>query len=254
MRIEGLGQIAADFDAMLIDQFGVIHNGQVLYPHAADVMARLHALKIPVVVMTNSGKRSAANRERIVAMGIPRAHFVETVSSGEVAQGLISRKRIYIVGQDGQDYRFASVTISESPEDSDVIVIAGSNAPHTSLDDYRVRFEGLRVPAICCNPDKWMLTRHGLLPAPGAIAQIYADMGGDVTWVGKPYRAIYDHALALLGNPRRVLCIGDSAEHDVAGGHGAGLSTLLIMTGVSQGLDPATVSPQPDYVMDEFKW
>jgi HAD superfamily hydrolase (TIGR01459 family) len=135
-----------------------------------------------------------------------------------------------------------------------VVVIAGSNVPTTSLDEYRAFFQNVRAPAICCNPDKWMLTRHGLLPAPGAIAQIYADMGGDVTWIGKPYRAIYDHAIALLGNPKRVLCIGDSAEHDVAGGRAAGLSTLLIMTGVSQGLEAVEVSPQPDYVMDAFQW
>ncbi|NJM28788.1 MAG: TIGR01459 family HAD-type hydrolase [Rhizobiales bacterium] len=254
MRIEGLGEIAMNFDAMLIDQFGVIHDGQKLYPHAADVLARLHGLEIPVVVMTNSGKRSAANRERIIRMGIPRAHFVEAASSGEVGQGLIAGKSIFIVGQDGQDYGFESVTISRTTDGADIIVIAGSNAPHTSLDEYRAIFERLRTPAICCNPDKLMLTRHGLLPGPGAIAQIYADMGGQVTWAGKPYRAIYDHALALLGNPKRILCIGDSAEHDVAGGRGAGLSTLLTLTGVSQGLDIATLSPQPDYVMDAFKW
>ncbi|MFN0191150.1 MAG: TIGR01459 family HAD-type hydrolase, partial [Aestuariivirga sp.] len=180
--------------------------------------------------------------------------FVEAASSGEVAQGLIAGKSIFIVGQDGQDYGFESVTISRTTDDADVIVIAGSNAPHTSLDEYRALFERQRIPAICCNPDKLMLTRHGLLPGPGAIAQIYADMGGHVTWVGKPYRAIYDHALALLGNPKRILCIGDSAEHDVVGGRAAGLSTLLILTGVSQGLDTATLSPQPDYVMDAFKW
>ncbi len=31
-RIRGLSEIAGDFDAMLIDQFGVIHDGQHLYP------------------------------------------------------------------------------------------------------------------------------------------------------------------------------------------------------------------------------
>ncbi len=52
----------------------------------------------------------------------------------------------------------------------------------------------------------------------------------------------------------KVLCIGDSAEHDVAGGRGAGLATLQVMTGISAGLDPATLHPQADYVMDAFVW
>ena len=50
------------FDGMLIDQFGVIHDGQTLYPGTLSVMSELKALNIPVAVMTNSGKRAEANR------------------------------------------------------------------------------------------------------------------------------------------------------------------------------------------------
>ena len=52
----------------------------------------------------------------------------------------------------------------------------------------------------------------------------------------------------------RGLCIGDSAEHDVAGGRGAGLSTLLVQQGVSAGVVEAELEPQPDYVAAEFRW
>lgn len=55
------------------------------------------------------------------------------------------------------------------------------------------------------------------MPAPGAIAALYEELGGKVTWVGKPYPRIYAEAARLIGNPRPILCIGDSAEHDVAG-------------------------------------
>jgi ribonucleotide monophosphatase NagD (HAD superfamily) len=60
MKIEGLNAIASQFDVMLIDQFGVIHDGQRLYPGAARALAELHALGIPVVIITNSGKRAQA--------------------------------------------------------------------------------------------------------------------------------------------------------------------------------------------------
>jgi HAD superfamily hydrolase (TIGR01459 family) len=141
-----------------------------------------------------------------------------------------------------------------SPAEADVILILGSNAPQTSLDDYRRLFRGLTIPAICCNPDKLMLSPTGLLPAPGALAALYEEMGGTVTWIGKPYPEIYREAMMLIGNPEHVLCIGDSAEHDVAGGRTAGLATLLVMTGVSAGHDPASLSPQPDYLMESFTW
>lgn len=253
MRIDGLSRIAGQFDAMLIDQFGVIHDGQRLYPGTLHVLKQLKDRGIPVVVMTNSGKRAAANVTRLVKMGVPRECFVDAVSSGEVAYRSLTAKRAFLIGKRGEDYGFDGITFT-SPEDAEIILILGSNAPDTSMDDYRALLSGLRLPAICCNPDKLMLTPSGLQPAPGAIAALYEELGGQVTWIGKPYPEIYRHAARRLGNPQRILCVGDSAEHDVAGGRAAGLGTLLVMTGVSAGLDPARLHPQPDFLLQDFVW
>lgn len=254
MRINGLCEIASRFDGMLIDQFGVIHDGQRLYPGTLRVLSELHALGIPVAVMTNSGKRAEANRQRLVKMGVPRHHFVDAVSSGEVAFSSLKVKTAFLIGKDGEDYGFGGITFVTDPKHAEVILILGSNAPKTSLADYRRLLSGLALPAICCNPDRLMITPQGLMPAPGAIAALYEELGGHVTWIGKPYPAIYAQAARLIGNPQRILCIGDSAEHDVAGGRAAGFETLLVLQGVSAGHDPATLSPAPDYVMDRFQW
>lgn len=258
MQIEGLTEIARQFDAMLIDQFGVIHDGQKIYPGATRVLAELKSLAIPVVIMTNSGKRATPNVERIVRMGIPRDQFVDCVSSGEVAwqslQGKLPRNTAYLVGKDGEDYGFDPIRFVKDPSDADVLLILGSNAPKTSLADYETVFRGMTLPALCCNPDKQMLTSQGLQAAPGAVAEIYERSGGTVSWIGKPYAAIYQHCLAVLGSPKRVLCIGDSAEHDVVGGRNAGLSTLLVLQGVSTGLTGEGLSPAPDYIMPAFQW
>ena len=253
-RITGLHEIASRFDGMLIDQFGVIHDGQALYPGTLPVLSELKRLGIPVAVMTNSGKRAEVNRRRLVKMGVPREHFVDAVSSGEVAFTTLTARKAFLIGKDGEDYGFDGIAFVSDPRDAEIILILGSNAPKTSLGDYGRLLSGLNLPAICCNPDKLMLTPQGLMPAPGAIAALYEEMGGPVTWIGKPYPQIYREAARLIGNPSRILCIGDSAEHDVAGGRNAGFSTLLVLQGVSAGHDPATLSPQPDYVMDAFQW
>ena len=254
MRINGLSEIAGRFDGMLIDQFGVIHDGEKLYSGTIRVLTELRTLRVPVAVMTNSGKRAAANRARLLNMGVPRDCFVDAVSSGEVAYQSLNVKCAFLIGKADEDYGFDGVSFVDDPREAQVILILGSNAPAASLDDYRALLKGLKLPAICCNPDKFMLSPHGLLPAPGAIAALYEEMGGKVSWIGKPYAEIYRHAAKLIGNPKRILCIGDSAEHDVAGGRNAGFSTLLVMTGVSAGLDPARLEPQPDYWMEAFTW
>jgi HAD superfamily hydrolase (TIGR01459 family) len=253
-RIEGLSEIAGDFDAMLIDQFGVLHDGQQLYPDAANVMTGLQALGVPVIVMTNSGKRAAPNIDRVVKMGLLRDQFLDCVSSGEVAFQSLTVSKAFLIGKDGDDYGFDPVKFVDRPDDAEVMLILGSNAPKTSLDDYRKLFAGLSLPAVCCNPDMLMITREGLQPAPGAIAAVYEEMGGTVTWIGKPYPGIYQHALKLLGHPKRVLCIGDSAEHDVAGGRGAGLATLLVQQGVSADVKESALHPKPDFICERFVW
>jgi ribonucleotide monophosphatase NagD (HAD superfamily) len=228
MRIEGLGQIARAYGGVLMDQWGVLHDGRRLYPGAAEVMERLHQASIPVVVLTNSGKRAEANRKRLEALGLRRELFVEALSSGEVAY------RRLLGNAAGK------------------LLILGSDAPDTPLERYGELLRGATAPAVCCNPDRLMLTEKGLQPAPGAIAALYESQGGKVSWIGKPHPDIYTEALKLIGNPAKVLCIGDSAEHDVAGGKSVGLDTLLVRTGVSRNLDSFT--PQPDYVMDALTW
>jgi HAD superfamily hydrolase (TIGR01459 family) len=259
MRIKGLSEIASQFDAMLIDQFGVIHDGRKLYPGAARALAELHALNIPVVIMTNSGKRAQASIERTVRLGIPREHFLGCVSSGEVAYQSLDVKTAYLIGRDGESYGFDPIRFVERPSDAEVILMLGSNAPETSLDDYAELFRGLTVPAVCCNPDKLMFSAGGFQPAPGAIADVYEAMGGKVRRIGKPYREIYEFALATLtlkgvGTGMRVLCVGDSPEHDVAGGRAAGLSTLLVQQGVSAEMAETEIDPWPDYIMRDFGW
>ena len=81
-------------------------------------------------------------------------------------------------------------------------------------------------------------------------------LGGEVLMAGKPYKAIYDLALAeaqaLKGGPvdrARVLCIGDGVITDVKGAHDQGLACLFIAKGIhgehavgpDGRLDPAKV-------------
>jgi ribonucleotide monophosphatase NagD (HAD superfamily) len=100
-----------------------------------------------------------------------------------------------------------------------------SNAPATSLAEYAALF-----------------------------ADIYEKMGGQITWVGKPYSQIYRSALTLLNNPNRTLCIGDSAEHDVVGGKNASLTTLLVQQGVLAHLSQRDLELQPDFICSKFCW
>ena len=70
---------------------------------------------------------------------------------------------------------------------------------------------------------------------PGKIAQAYEALGGRVIYFGKPYAPAFAEALALLGpevDPSRVLHVGDSLMHDVAGAAAAGIHSLFVAGGI----------------------
>lgn len=275
--IEGLAVVASAYDGFCIDQFGVMHDGSAPYPGAVEALQRLTEAGKAVVVLTNSGKRAAPNIARIVSLGFPRDSFTALVSSGEVAwDGLrtgrlgkpfVAGARLGVIGKAGDDYGLdgLDLTLLEDWERADGLLILGSDCPRTSLSAYRSLLAPAArsgIPALCCNPDLTMLTRSGLQPSAGAIAALYAELGGPVDFIGKPHAAIYRQAGRLSGlKPGRMLAIGDSLDHDIAGGAAAGLSTALVRTGVLAGLDAddfdrmvSAAPQQPDFILPGLRW
>lgn len=274
-QVAGLEPIASLYDAFLIDQFGVLHDGRALYPGVIEALRKLKTREKRIVILTNSGKRSDVNRRRILALGLTPDLFDDVLSSGDVARtGIREGKfgppftaagRAFIIGKRGDDYAFG-LDLADRPESADFLLFLGSDAPRTSLEDYAHLLKAAAakaVPALCCNPDRKMLTPLGLAPAPGAIAALYEQLGGPVLWVGKPHGPIYAAALERAGAPpkTRTLCIGDSLEHDICGGQAAGLKTALVRTGVSAALSAKDIRTAcdaqpcvPDWILPSFRW
>lgn len=277
-RINGLREIAGQFDLYLVDQYGVLHDGVAAYPGAIDALARLGSDGRKVVVLTNSGKDASDNRARLASLGFASPTLHAVVSSGEVGLQLVRSGALgpnfaigadaCVIGRHRDHYAFSSddFRLVSRPQDAAFLVFAGSDAPRSSLDSYRsmlTRAAQARVPAICVNPDITMIRDGQLVPAPGAIARIYRDLGGSVEYVGKPHRAIFRHALTVAetGAAARVMMIGDSPEHDVSGARAAGLSTLLVRTGIHQSLSEpellrfcADCGGTPDFLAAAFRW
>ena len=92
---------------------------------------------------------------------------------------------------------------------------------------------------VCANPDVVVERGHELVYCAGAIADLYGSLGGEVLYAGKPYRPIYDQALAvaekLRGGTtplRRVLAIGDLVRTDLTGAAGLGIDCLFVTAGI----------------------
>ena len=273
--LAGLREIAARYDAFFVDQFGVLHDGTAPYPDAVETLLRLTGAGKRVLLLSNSGKRSAPNEARLERLGFPRGSWTHFLSSGEVAWSILAeafeegpRRRCLLIARDGDRSAIAGLPLdpSEDAADCALVLIAASQGDEKSLDDYAALLAPAAargVPAYCTNPDEHMLTPRGLRFGAGRIARLYESLGGEVTWIGKPFPAIYAAARRGVGaiDPARILCVGDSIEHDIVGARRAGLASWLVTGGIHAGLREddfearyAAAGAIPDFISPRFRW
>ncbi len=273
--IGGLSEIAGDYDLFLIDQFGVLHDGQTPYPGAIRVLEELKSVGKTVVLLSNSGRRSAANVTRMEALGFPRDLYDHFITSGEVAwhqlsagSGAGETRRCLLLSRGGitSAVEGLGLELVEDGADADLVLLAGSDGDSVPLEVYRERLRPAaerQIPCLCTNPDKIMITASGLRYGAGRIAEEYEALGGPVEWIGKPWPSIYRFALERCGGSesKRIIGIGDSIEHDIAGARGIGAASLLIKGGILADADEEELSAlfakykaAPDFLSQSFAW
>lgn len=273
--LAGVRDLLSMFDAFLVDQFGVLHDGTAPYPGAAEALQNLRSSGKTILLLSNSGRRSAPNEARLLRLGFKAGSWDHFLSSGEVAWRNLAtslkgrpEQRCLLIAREGDRSAIDGLPLRlvEDGASADVVLLSGSEADRHEMDYYRrllAPAAARKVPCLCTNPDKIMLTPDGPRFGAGQIAEVYAQMGGPVTWIGKPFPDIYDAAKQLLGNPlaARTACVGDSIEHDIAGGAQAGLATVLVGTGVLDGESDAgkaelfkRYGAAPDYLLPAFVW
>ena len=276
MKHTTLEYLADQFDAFFIDQFGVLMDASGPYPFAIDAIKRLSEYNKPIVLLSNSGKRAKENCERLERLGFDLNLFTAVITSGEVAYWTIKNKiedgnfikpKIYLIsrGLDISPVNGLSCKIAKNTDEADYLIIAGSESDTKSLSYYTSLLEPLAnkgVPAFCTNPDLVMLTPNGTSFGAGLIAKEYEEMGGSVTWFGKPHPLIYKFALNKIPNikPQKVLCIGDSVEHDIRGSFNANCSSALVKTGIAATkkeeklINSLNFSDTPNFIIPAFSF
>ncbi|MER8658695.1 TIGR01459 family HAD-type hydrolase [Mesorhizobium sp. M0847] len=275
-HLNGVNQLAERYDVFLLDQFGVLHDGASPYPGAVEALSTLKRAGKTIVLISNSGKRAGPNESRLLKLGFEPGSWDHFVSSGEVAWEffhdmavsgkLLPNTKCLLISRDDDRSAIEGLpfALTKDGDDAGLVLISASEGDRYDVEHYRRLLAPAavrQVPCFCTNPDKIMLTAVGPRFGAGRLADLYEDLGGSVTRIGKPYPAIFGAALALAGNPDRstVVCVGDSVEHDIAGGLAAGVATVLVLSGILAETPDLfdlfdTMDAYPDYIMDRFRF
>ncbi|CAH0371520.1 unnamed protein product [Pelagomonas calceolata] len=291
--IDGLQELPLDrYDAIILDQYGVLHNGEALLDGVAAALERVHAGGArKLVVLSNTSKRRAPLIAELPGRGFRSEWLHDAICSGECCWEALresSYASAVVLGwsdRDSSEY-LAGTGVALADAAPDVIVGYGPDtidmADRTltdfritgDLEPYRALLEDAAarsVPMLCANPDQKTIDVDGVTPLymPGTMADAYRAMGGEVVLYGKPGVSHFAAALRAAGvdDAGRALMVGDSLRHDVLGAAAAGLDSLFVVDSGVHSSDLAEVSeasvsrlaaaegvPVPTFVMRKFRW
>jgi HAD superfamily hydrolase (TIGR01459 family) len=251
--------LAPDYDVVLCDVWGVVHNGISAFAPACDALVRFRGAGGTVVLITNAPRQSDMVVGLLDALAVPRAAYDGVVSSGDVTRAVIEERRdqsVFHIGPHRDHSVFTDLGIRFAPVDSaDYAVCSGLYDDEVETpEDYRElarRMLARKLFMVCANPDLVVERGHHRVYCAGAVAELYESMGGEVLWAGKPHPPIYEAALMRAEQARgaptprsRVLAIGDSVRihaEEVGGRENPDASALAAIFAAA-GVSPRAIT------------
>ena len=235
--------LARNYDALLCDAWGVIHNGVELTPGIEDALTQFRKEHGPVVILTNAPRPSSIIPPQLDRLGLSREAYDAVVTSGDATHAAIKSflpAPAFRLGPEKDDalYRDLDITFAEIDDAAFIVCTGLFDDQREQPEEYRDLLEtaaARKLPMVCANPDIVVNWGGRIVYCAGALAEIYAELGGEVIYGGKPHRPIYNLAMKeiekLVGEPvpiSKVLAVGDSIKTDIGGANANGLDALFV--------------------------
>ena len=249
----------AYFRGYIFDLDGTIYLGENAIPGAAEKISELREQGCGVVFLSNKPLQPReVYAQKLTRLGIPASPEDVINSSLVLAQYLVhemAEATVFVIGEQPllDEMAAAGLSLSDDPKKIDVVI-----ASFDRTFDYRkldIGYQALRRGArfFATNADRTCPVEGGDIPdAAAVIGALEGCSGRKVELVaGKPSTMIVNMVLEHLGlEASDCLMIGDRLETDILMGKTAGMSTALVLTGVTGRKDLARSSVLPDYTLE----
>lgn len=234
-----------------------MYRGDALIPGAKDFVARLRSCQARFLFLTNhSGVMPQDLIDKLARLGIPGLEPHHFLTAARTAALFVSRQspgaRCHVLGESALAAELTAAGLVVTDENPDYVV-AGKTR---DFDFARLKkastFLAHGARFIGTNPDKADPVEDGLEPAAGAIlAALEAATGRKPFIVGKPNALMMLIARQQLGAPSsQTVMIGDRMDTDIVAGLEAGMTTCLMLSGVTRREDLNAYAYRPDLVYD----
>lgn len=245
-------------EAVIFDLDGTVYLGDELLPGAAEMVSHLRTAGVQVLFLTNKAiSRRDHYSEKLTRLGIPTEPD-EVINSGWVtAQYLRTEypdRRAFVIGEEPLLAELEAAGVeATTDEPGDLLVVSMDRTfTYEKLDLARQTLGG-GAPFVATNPDRTCPMPDGAIPdAAGMIGAVEAVTAESVDAIlGKPEVTMVETVLGVLDvKPSECLMVGDRPETDIEMGRRAGMTTVLVLSGITDRADLADLSVQPDHVIE----
>jgi len=254
--------LAEQFDGLLVDLDGVVWIGREPVPGATEALRTLIDGGKEIVFVTNNPARPPSSYvERLRDMGVPvpdgRVVTAGVVTAKLAAGAVGAGGSAFVIGAPGFKETAAEAGLEllegEPAREADAVLVSG----HREFD-----YEELLTATLALQGDAGLFgTSHDpTLPMPGGewpgtgaiLAAVETASGMTAEIGGKPERHLFERACALIPGADRVAMVGDRLASDIAGGHRAGLETVLVLSGAGTRAEAEAADPRPDHTIEDL--
>ncbi|HEY1406656.1 MAG TPA: HAD-IIA family hydrolase [Spirochaetota bacterium] len=225
---------------IISDMDGVIYRGKELIPGAKLFVKKLLDSKTRFLFLTNNSEQTPLDlKRRLESMGIDGLTEDNFITSAMATAIFLHEQRphgsAFVIGGAGLTNELYKVGYSITEHAPDYVVVGKTSSFTYQMMKKAVQLihDGARF--IGTNPDLFDPTESGIEPACGAIlASIEGATGKKPYIIGKPNALMMTIARKKLDSrSSETVMIGDRMDTDIIAGLEAGMTTCLVLSGVT---------------------
>ena len=247
-----------DFNAkrgFICDMDGVIYHGNRVLPGVAEFIAWLHEEKKEYLFLTNnSGYTPRELQQKLHRLGleVDESHFyTSALATAAFLKEQAPGCSVFAIGEAGLLNALYDAGLTMNDVNPDYVVVGeGRNYSLDTLTKAtNLVLKGARL--IGANSDVSGPIENGIAPACRAlIAPIEMATGTQAYFCGKPNPLMMRTGLRLLNcHSADAVMVGDRMDTDVISGMESGMSTVLVLSGVSTRETLKTYAYRPTAVL-----
>ena len=245
-----------EIKGFICDMDGVIYHGNRILPGASEFVNWLRQNNKEFLFLTNnSGYTKRELQQKLARMGmeVSEEHFyTSALATAAFLKEQSPGCSVYAIGEAGllNALYDAGITMNDVNPDYVVIGEGKSYCIDTLTKATHLVLKGAKL--VGANSDVSGPIEKGIMPACGAlIAPIEIATGTKAYFCGKPNPLMMRTGLKLLGcHSAEAVMIGDRMDTDIISGMEAGMSTVLVLSGVTDMEDLKSYAYKPSLVLE----